>query len=519
MSASPAPVRLLCVPGEVQTVILDEIVEKKRREVARLEGERRRLEERAAAAPAPRGFADALGRGDEVAVIAEFKRRSPSAGDLAAGAEPASVARAYAAGGAAALSVLTDGPHFGGSLDDLADARGGVDVPVLRKDFVLEPVQVVEARAAGADAVLLIARILEEGRLRELLEAARELGMDALVEAHGRVELERALAAGAEVVGVNARDLDTFDVDLSVAEELLGLVPPGRVAVGESGVAGRDDVRRLGRAGADAVLVGGWLMERGPQAVSELCGVPRTDRPGPDGGGGAEPGPADAGDGRSSPAVKICGVGRPRDVETAASAGAGYVGLVMAESPRRVDEDEALELARRAVDAGLVPVGVFVDRPPAEVRALAGRVGLEVVQLHGEEPPAACRELGDAGLTVWKAVRPRSREELLVLAGRYREAADALLVEGFSPEAAGGTGTSVPRSWLRGPDGGRIAGRIVLAGGLDPDNVAAAVREVRPDVVDVSSGVEEAPGRKDPARIRAFVEAARDRRLGDRGGR
>jgi indole-3-glycerol phosphate synthase len=273
-----APARPLRARTEVETVTLDEIVESKRREAARLEGERRRLEERAAGAPPPRGFANALAAGDDVAVIAEFKRRSPSAGSLAEGAEPAAFARSYADGGAAALSVLTDGPYFGGDLDDLAGARAAVDVPVLRKDFVLGPVQVVEARAAGADAVLLIARILEDGRLEELLAAADALGMDALVEVHGRGELDRALAAGAEVVGVNARDLDSFEVDLSVAEELVGRVPDGRVAVAESGVTGRDDVVRLARAGADAVLVGGWLMDRGPDAVSELCGVGRARR-------------------------------------------------------------------------------------------------------------------------------------------------------------------------------------------------------------------------------------------------
>jgi phosphoribosylanthranilate isomerase len=219
--------------------------------------------------------------------------------------------------------------------------------------------------------------------------------------------------------------------------------------------------------------------------------------------------------GRPAPEVKICGVGRPRDVEAAAEAGADYVGLVMAESPRQLDEETARELATLAADAGLAPVGVFVDRPAAEVRSLAGRTGLGVAQLHGDEPPSACRELRDGGLAVWKAVRPRSREELHDLAERYRESTDALLAEGYSPEAAGGTGTAVPRSWLRAPEGGRIAGRLVLAGGLDPENVAAAVREVRPDVVDVSSGVEEAPGRKDPARIRAFVDAVRGGADGD----
>lgn len=242
---------------------------------------------------------------------------------------------------------------------------------------------------------------------------------------------------------------------------------------------------------------------------------------------GERPGlPADArADGRGSGPgggrrvrVKICGVGRERDVEAAAAAGADYVGLVLAESPRRVAEDGARELAARAAGAGMRPVGVFVDRPVEQVRALADRLGLRVVQLHGDETPGACRTLRGPDLRVWKAVRPRSAGELREAAARYADAVDALLVEGYSPEAAGGTGTGFPREWLWGPDGERVADRLVLAGGLEPGNVAEAVRDVRPEVVDVSSGVEEAPGRKDPDRVRAFVEAARGALAGGDAG-
>lgn len=206
--------------------------------------------------------------------------------------------------------------------------------------------------------------------------------------------------------------------------------------------------------------------------------------------------------------VKICGLGRRADVEAAAEAGADYAGLVLAESPRRLIPEEAADLAGAARAAGPRPVGVFVDRPAPEVARLADRIGLAAVQLHGEEDPAACASLRSEGIEVWKAIRPRSREELKRLVDRYAAQADALLVEGWSPEAAGGTGTAFPHEWLAGD--ARPAGlRIVLAGGLDPENVAGAVRSVRPDVVDVSSGVESAPGRKDPERIRAFVRAAR----------
>lgn len=261
-------------------MILEEILEGKEEEVARLRADRDRLAERAEAAPPPRGFARALRAGTKVTVIAEFKRRSPSAGPLAEEADAGEVARDYEADGAAALSILTDEPWFGGSLEDLETARRATDVPVLRKDFLVDPVQLLEARAAGADAVLLIVRAVDDDRLAELVETAGELGMDALTEAHGPGEVERALAAGARIVGVNARDLTSFAVDLSLSERLLGQIPDDRVAVAESGIRGESDVRRMAAAGADAVLVGGYLMRQGSEAVRELVGVPRGGRGG-----------------------------------------------------------------------------------------------------------------------------------------------------------------------------------------------------------------------------------------------
>lgn len=268
-------------------MILDEIVETKRESLSALRERRDELRAAAGDAGPVRSFAGALRDGAGVAVIAEFKRRSPSAGDIARTGDAASTVREYRRGGASAVSVLTDAPYFGGSLEDLAEARDATALPVLRKDFLVDPVQVWEARAAGADGVLLIVRILERGRLEELLGVVREAGMDALVEVHGPGEMERALAAGADVVGVNARDLDSFEVDLEVTERLVGRVPADRVAVAESGIRGRRDVERVARAGADAVLVGGWLMERSPgaltAAVSELCGVPRRERPADEG--------------------------------------------------------------------------------------------------------------------------------------------------------------------------------------------------------------------------------------------
>lgn len=217
------------------------------------------------------------------------------------------------------------------------------------------------------------------------------------------------------------------------------------------------------------------------------------------------------------PSVKICGLAREEEVEAAAAAGAAYAGFVLAESPRRVDPARAARLATAAREAGLEPVGVFVDRPAGEVARAADAAGFAVAQLHGAETPGTCATVRRRGLQVWKAVRPRSREELAGLVSRFRDAVDALLVEGWSAERVGGTGTAFPHEWIQAGGGNPRPRRLVLAGGLDPENVAEAVRRVRPDVVDVSSGVEISAGRKDPDRIRAFVRAVREAATGDHG--
>jgi indole-3-glycerol phosphate synthase len=214
-------------------------------------------------------------RAPGVSVIAEVKRRSPSKGDLAQISDPPALARQYAAGGAAAISVLTEERRFGGSLDDLRAVRAAVDVPLLRKDFVVEPYQVLEARAAGADLVLLIVAALDDETLRRLHDQARELGMAVLVEVHDEPETERAIELGAELVGVNARNLKTLDVDPDTFGRLAPQVPADRVLVAESGVASPVDVKRYVAEGARAVLVGEALVKDGdPEgAVRAMTGI------------------------------------------------------------------------------------------------------------------------------------------------------------------------------------------------------------------------------------------------------
>jgi indole-3-glycerol phosphate synthase len=229
------------------------------------------LRDRVGSMPAPRGFAGALRRaaaGGELAVVAEIKRRSPSRGDLVTALDPATVGRQYEAGGAACLSVLTDAEFFGGSADDLVAARDAVAVPVLRKDFTVCATDVYDARIMGADAVLLIVAALADAELAALSRAAADVGIDALVEVHDEEELARALAVGATLVGVNQRDLATFEVDRARAERVVASIPDGVVAVAESGVRGPADAQRLADAGYHAVLAGESVVTAGDRVAA-----------------------------------------------------------------------------------------------------------------------------------------------------------------------------------------------------------------------------------------------------------
>jgi indole-3-glycerol phosphate synthase len=265
--------------------VLDEILVGVREDVSARQAEvpLERLKEQAAAAPAPLDAYAAL-RAPGVGVIAEVKRASPSKGTLAEIPDPAALAREYADGGARAVSVLTEGRWFGGSLADFAAVRAAVGVPLLRKDFVVSSYQIHEARAYGADLVLLIVAALDQNTLSGLLDRVESLGMCALVEVHTEEEADRALKAGARVIGINARDLRTLEVDQSVFERIAPGLPSNVVKIAESGVRGPHDLIRYAAAGADAVLVGeGLVTQKSPRdAVAELVTAgshPATPRP------------------------------------------------------------------------------------------------------------------------------------------------------------------------------------------------------------------------------------------------
>jgi len=250
-------------------VAAQEGVGRRRREVPQAD-----LEARLSGRGEDRPFSEALVR-PGLSLIAEFKRRSPSAGEIAADAVVSAQVTAYERGGAAALSVLTDEPHFGGSLDDLRAARAACDLPIIRKDFIVDPYQLYEAAVNGADAVLLIVRVLNDHDLALMHDEARAIDLDCLVEVHDAAELERALTLDAEVIGINNRNLDEGTVDVSTTYELMPDVPAGKTVVAESGISSRAELEELERVGVDAVLIGGALMEAAdPEAKTrELTGA------------------------------------------------------------------------------------------------------------------------------------------------------------------------------------------------------------------------------------------------------
>jgi indole-3-glycerol phosphate synthase len=258
---------------------LDQILATTRASLPALYARREEIERLAVASTARAAFLGGWDRA-RIALIAEVKRRSPSQGTIRADLDPATHAAAYVAAGASAISVLTDGPYFGGSLDDLQAIAARVRAPLLRKDFILDELQVAEARAAGASAVLLIVRALSPARLADLARAARDWGLATLVEVHDAPELEIALTSDAPIIGVNSRNLDTFEIDVAEAWTMISRIPRDRIAVAESGMASEADVRRAADAGADAVLIGTALSGAlDPSAlVRAVTGIPRRGR-------------------------------------------------------------------------------------------------------------------------------------------------------------------------------------------------------------------------------------------------
>jgi indole-3-glycerol phosphate synthase/phosphoribosylanthranilate isomerase len=368
--------------------------------------------------------------------IAEFKRRSPSAGDLRPAGDVREVARAYERAGARAMSVLVD-ERFAGSWDDLRAARVATSIPLLAKGFFSTAAHLRTAREAGADAALLLLRDLDDETCSSLMREAGALGLDTLVEAHDAAELGRATALGAPVIGVNARDLSTFEIDRRRQLELLSRAPRDRIVVAESAIAARAQGAAAELAGAKAMLVGSTLM-RAPDPGAKLEEL------------------------LARPLVKVCGLTRQEDVDVAIEAGADLVGFILArESPRRA---EGLLDAPETV----LRVAVFVGEEQ--------ETGADLVQFYGREDGHRSRD----------AVLRRAGEQVGTVVDLPWEAGDPTHLERARAQS----------------------GRVMLAGGLGPQNVREAIDAVRPWAVDSARSTESAPGVKDHDAVRAWVAAA-----------
>jgi indole-3-glycerol phosphate synthase/phosphoribosylanthranilate isomerase len=380
-------------------------------------------------------FADALSRG--FGAVAEFKRRSPSAGDLRPGGDVVEVARAYEASGARAMSVLVD-ERFAGSWDDLRAARAATTLPLLAKGFFSTREHLCTAREAGADAVLLILRDLDDATCAKLMRDADALGLETLVEAHDADELARATALGAPMIGVNARDLSTFRIDRDAQLTLLARAPRDRIVIAESAIETRAQGAAAELTGANAILVGSTLM-RAPDPGAKLAEL------------------------ISRPLVKVCGLTRQEDVDVAVAAGADLVGFILAEeSPRRTD-------TLLDAPATVLRVAVFVGEEH--------ETDADIVQLYA-------RENGH-----------RSRDGVL-----RRNGAQVASVVDLPWEQVDETHLERARA---------TAGRVMLAGGLGPENVRHAIETVQPWAVDSARSTEREPGVKDHGAVRAWVRAAR----------
>jgi len=472
-------------------MFLDRIVAQTRLDLERRKQERplEELMRLAIAQPLPRDLLEAIHprrSKSQVRLIAEVKRASPSKGLLAPHLDPVELARSYEANGAAAISVLTEPHFFLGSPEYLTAIKQAVNIPILRKDFIMDEYQVYEARAWGADAILLICAILDDQQLRRLLKAAHDQHMRCLVEVHNAEETRRAVAAGAVVIGINSRDLVTFDMNPSLVRELRQLIPADRVVVAESGIHTAADARRLARYDVQAMLVGESLVKSNDVAMqmrSLLQGA------------------------NESVQVKICGLRTQEHLNAAIDAGADMLGFVFYEPSHRYLEPQGVQalwaspINREPTEQRLPDlVGVFVNKDAGFINDVAEQVGLHFVQLHGHESPEFCQQIKRP---VLKALHLHTHADKSMIKA-YQETTWRILLDTPTP-AWGGTG--VTHDWSLAHS---VATEIpiMLAGGLTPENVAEAISQVHPWGIDVSSGVE-TNKHKDVTKIRTFIENVR----------
>ena len=406
-------------------------------------------------------------------IIAEIKRASISAGSIRTELDPIELALSYEKAGAAAISVLTEEHYFQGSLDDLRHVRAATSIPVLQKDFILDEFQILEAKEAGADFVLLIARFLTSGQMREMVKLCDEIRINALVEVTDEADLEK-IDFPVRYLGVNCRDLETLEVDLSRFERMQNRLPEA-FCIAESGIRNVDDLRRVMELGYNGALIGESLLrsEDPSHALRTLVAAATSNSSTLSRGrleGGWYP-----------TKVKICGITNERDARLAVEAGASALGFVFAESPRKITSS-TLQLFRSQIP---VPcVGVFRGNVPDEIRSIIGKCSLDIAQIYDQA--------AELSVPIWRAI---TIDSLDGLADRTEHLVDIKLPEKELPEAWKLLGeTSV----------------FALAGGLHQGNVQQAISLCHPEWVDVARGVESEPGIKDANKVREFIQNAHE---------
>ncbi|MBU8913013.1 MAG: bifunctional indole-3-glycerol phosphate synthase/phosphoribosylanthranilate isomerase [Spirochaetales bacterium] len=466
-------------------------------------------------------------------LICEVKRRSPSRGEINATLDPVELAGTYVANGARSISVLTEENYFHGSLDDLITVkRAHPECAVLRKDFLVDRQDIEVSYRAGADAVLLIAAVLSDAQLEALVLATQECGMTALVELHDADDVDKARPLQPEVIGINARNLSTFAVDLLAPLRLRHLIDWKHRAVFESGIFGREDARLVAQSGFDAVLVGEAVV-REPDRIREITagllhprqGV-RTVHPVGDFwyrlagrnfvGNSQFRGPAVNLRPRDAaailrprdaalnlrPLVKICGITNREDAEIAVALGADILGFVFADSPRRVDPQVVESLGDLDVlKAAVVVTGGDHGAVAESVAALLAAGFVDAVQFHGDERPEECASWA---YPYYRALRLSSPDDVAMI---RTYGSPRVLVDARVADAYGGTGKQLAPELINAV---AEVGPLWLAGGLDDDNIGEIVRTYRPELVDASSGLELSPGRKDHQRLERFFKELTD---------
>jgi indole-3-glycerol phosphate synthase/phosphoribosylanthranilate isomerase/anthranilate synthase/indole-3-glycerol phosphate synthase/phosphoribosylanthranilate isomerase len=438
--------------------------------------------------PLPRDMLQAFEPRTHIHLIAEIKRASPSKGLLAPHLNPIDLARVYEKNGAAVISVLTEPHFFLGAPEYLTAIKETVHIPVLRKDFIVDDYQVYEARAWGADGILLICALLDDEQLRHLHQTASSLHMHCLVEVHSREEAQRAINAGAVIIGVNSRDLVTFEMNPYLIGELRQLIPNDRMIVAESGIHSAADARRLARYDVQAMLVGESLVVSHdiPTQMQQLLHAANE-----------------------SVQIKICGLRTPEHINAAIEAGADMLGFIFHEPSHRYIEPRQVRKILAESQCFMQPpngekrpdlVGVFVNKDADYINEVADQIGLQFVQLHGNQAPDFYQHIRRPIIQAF----PLDDQTDLEHIKSYRDKVWRILLDTPTPDW-GGSGKT--HNW----ELAHVVAQsqpIILAGGLTPENVSAAIEQVNPWGVDVSSGVETNKV-KDMQKIRAFIERVR----------